>query len=348
MNVATKADTIRIGAETRNEKAAQMKSVLVTGGTGTLGTQIVKDLLKEESISRIVIYSRDEYKQSILRDILNDDARLRWFIGDVRDEARMEMAFYGVDEIIHTAALKQVDAGEYNPLEFVKTNVDGSAGLINAALRSGVKRVIALSTDKASSPNSLYGATKLVSDKLFVSGNAYSAPRGTYFSVVRFGNIVGSRGSVLPRFVSQIRQNLPITVTNPEMTRFWMKISDASKFVLSSLDSMSDTGGQIFVPEIPSCDLRTLVEAIAPGYPVNLIGLRPGEKMHEEMISLDESYNTIYREGRFLITTNTDVDADPASPLKNGSAYNSENNHLKMDLNKTREYFKSLTTELTS
>ena len=261
-------------------------SILITGGTGSLGTALIRELLENTEVRRIAIYSRDELKQQTSRNIFNDDKRLRWFIGDIRDKSRLIQALHGVDYVIHAAALKQVDTGEYNPMEFIKTNVLGSQNVIDASIEAGVKKVVALSTDKASSPINLYGATKLTADKLFVAANNYSFSFGTTFSVVRYGNVMGSRGSVIPFFRQLAEAGKPIPITDLRMTRFWISLEEAVTFVLESLDLMS--GGELYVPRIPSMRIIDLAHAISPNAIIEEIGLRPGEKLHEEMISADD------------------------------------------------------------
>lgn len=275
-------------------------SILITGGTGTLGKSLAENLLKESNIRRIAIFSRDELKQHDLRIHFKNDARLRWFLGDIRDLERLKRALHGVDFVIHAAALKQVDTGEYNPMEFIKTNVLGSQNVIDASIDAGVKRVVALSTDKASSPINLYGATKLTADKLFVAANNYSYKYGTTFSVVRYGNVMGSRGSVIPFFKDLAEQGKPLPVTDLRMTRFWISVGDAVKFVLDSLEMM--TGGELYVPRIPSMKIIDLAHAVSSESKLEEIGMRPGEKLHEEMISSDDSRRTIVLENRFVVT----------------------------------------------
>lgn len=275
-------------------------SVLVTGGTGSLGKSLIQYLLHETKVRRIAIFSRDELKQQHLRLHFQNDPRLRWFLGDVRDLDRLKRAFHGVDYVIHTAALKQVDTGEYNPMEFVKTNVLGSQNVIDASIAAGVKRVVALSTDKASSPINLYGATKLTADKLFVTANNYSIAYGTSFSVVRYGNVMGSRGSVIPFFQEIAAQGKPLPITDLRMTRFWISIETAVQFVIDSLLIMK--GGELYVPKIPSMKIIDLARAVAPDAKLVEIGMRPGEKLHEEMISSDDSRRTIILENRYVVT----------------------------------------------
>jgi len=274
------------------------KSVLITGGTGSIGKALISKLLKS-SVRRIIIFSRDELKQYDLRAKLGNDSRFRWFLGDVRDVERLKIALHNVDYVIHAAALKQVDAGEYNPIEFIKTNVIGSQNIIEASMSSGVKKVIALSTDKASSPINLYGATKLTADKLFISANNYSLRYGTEFSVVRYGNVMGSRGSVIPFFRKLAEQNLPIPITDKRMTRFWITLDFASEFILESFQVMQ--GGELYVPKIPSMKIIDLALAVCPDSKLTEIGIRPGEKLHEEMISSDDSRRTIVLRNRFVI-----------------------------------------------
>lgn len=265
-------------------------SVLVTGGTGSFGRKFIQSLLLTDA-RRIIIFSRDELKQHELKGVLPPDNRLRYFLGDVRDLTRLKMALRGVDVVVHAAALKQVDTGEYNPIEFVKTNIYGSQNVINAAMDCGVQRVVALSTDKASSPINLYGATKLTADKLFVAANNYSIAHDTKFSVVRYGNVMGSRGSVIPHFLSLAKQGIPFPITDKRMTRFWITLDHATSFVLDTLEMMQ--GGELYVPIIPSMRIMDLANAISPNSEVVETGIRPGEKLHEEMISTDDSRRTV-------------------------------------------------------
>lgn len=274
-------------------------SILVTGGTGSFGRAFVQHCLNHCEPRRLIVFSRDELKQSEMRAQFGGDSRLRWFLGDVRDQDRLRRALHCVDHVVHAAALKQVDAAEYNPIEYVKTNVMGSQNLIEASIDAGVKRVIALSTDKASSPINLYGATKLTADKLFVAANNYGQAYGTSFSVVRYGNVVGSRGSVVPLFRKLASEGKAIPITDKRMTRFWIRLDEAVKFVIDSFQMM--TGGELYVPEIPSMRITELAEALAPSAPIEEIGIRPGEKLHEEMISADDSTRTLKLKGRYLI-----------------------------------------------
>jgi UDP-N-acetylglucosamine 4,6-dehydratase len=307
-------------------------SVLITGGTGSLGKSLVDYLLRETKARRIAIYSRDELKQQHLRIKFQDDPRLRWFLGDVRDLDRLKRAFHGVDYVIHAAALKQVDTGEYNPMEFIKTNVLGSQNVIDASIDAGVKRVVALSTDKASSPINLYGATKLTADKLFVAANNYSFTYGTTFSVVRYGNVMGSRGSVIPFFQGIAAQGKPLPITDLRMTRFWISIESAVKFVIDSLEMM--TGGELYVPKIPSMKITDLAYAVSPGAKLVEIGMRPGEKLHEEMISSDDSRRTIILENRYVVTpvvAEWGYQPPKGIGMLEGQAYRSDTNDIWMD-----------------
>ena len=306
-------------------------SVLITGGTGSLGKSLVEYLLHKTKVRRIAIFSRDELKQQHLRIHFQDDPRLRWFLGDVRDLDRLKRAFHGVDCVIHAAALKQVDTGEYNPMEFVKTNVLGSQNVIDASIDAGVKRIVALSTDKASSPINLYGATKLTADKLFVAANNYSVAYGTTFAVVRYGNVMGSRGSVIPFFQEIAAQGKPLPITDLRMTRFWISIESAVKFVIDSLEMM--TGGELYVPKIPSMKIIDLAQAVAPGAKLVEIGMRPGEKLHEEMISADDSRRTIILENRYVVTpvvAEWGYQPPKGTTMPEGLAYRSDTNELWM------------------
>ena len=274
-------------------------SILITGGTGSFGKAFLGRVLEAHDPARVAVFSRDELKQYEMRQTYGDDARIRFFIGDIRDRERLQMAMHGVDYVVHAAALKQVDTAEYNPMEFVKTNILGSENVMLAAIDEGVKKVVALSTDKASSPVNLYGATKLTADKLFISGNHYSYARGTKFSVVRYGNVMGSRGSVIPFFRRLAEQGEPLPITDMRMTRFWITLPQAVEFVISSFEAMD--GGELYVPRIPSMKVTDLAEAIAPGAPLVEIGIRPGEKLHEEMISPEDARRTIRQADRYVV-----------------------------------------------
>lgn len=275
-------------------------SVLVTGGTGSFGRRFVARALAESRIGRLVVYSRDELKQFEMRQAYPVDQypNLRFFIGDIRDRDRLYRALDGTDIVVHAAALKQVPAAEYNPLEAIKTNIMGAANLIDAAIDRNVSRVLALSTDKAANPVNLYGATKLCSDKLFVAANAYSGTHKTRFSVVRYGNVVGSRGSVIPYFLAQ-RSSGKLTVTDPRMTRFLITLDEGVEFVMMALNDM--LGGEIYVPKIPSVNVTDLARIVGPNCVQEHIGIRPGEKLHEAMIGEDDARMTLEFEQHYVI-----------------------------------------------
>jgi len=318
-------------------------SVLITGGTGSLGKSLVEHLLRKTKVRRIAIFSRDELKQQHLRIHFEDDPRLRWFLGDVRDLERLKRGLHGVDYVIHAAALKQVDTAEYNPMEFVKTNVLGSQNVIDASIDAGVKRIVALSTDKASSPINLYGATKLTADKLFIAANNYSVAYGTTFAVVRYGNVMGSRGSVIPFFQEIAAQGKPLPITDLRMTRFWISIESAVKFVIDSLEMM--TGGELYVPKIPSMKIIDLAQAVAPGAKLVEIGMRPGEKLHEEMISADDSRRTIILENRYVVTpvvAEWGYQPPKGTTMPGGLAYRSDTNDLWMSEVDIKNFIKNL------
>jgi UDP-N-acetylglucosamine 4,6-dehydratase/5-epimerase len=272
-------------------------SVLVTGGTGSFGTKLVELMLTRYQPRRLVVFSRDELKQSEMMKRFNDPA-LRFFVGDVRDRERLERAMHGIDVVFHAAALKQIPSCEYNPFEAILTNVMGAKNVIDAAIDQHVSRVVALSTDKAVNPINLYGATKLCAEKLFVQGNAYGHGRGTAFSVVRYGNVIGSRGSVIPLFAAQ-RETGTVTVTDPGMTRFWLRLEAGVTFAIRCAELMR--GGEIFVPKIPSMRILDLVEAVAPGCRVEVIGVRPGEKLHEALIAEEESRQVVELDDLFIL-----------------------------------------------
>ena len=274
------------------------KVVLITGGTGSFGKKLTRILLDEYNPSKVIVFSRDELKQHEMRTSGYDAPNLRYFIGDVRDLDRLRRAFEGVDIVIHAAALKQVPACEYNPMEAIKTNILGSSNVIDAALDVGVERVIALSTDKAVNPVNLYGATKLAAEKLFIQSNSYAGGRKTRFACVRYGNVVGSRGSVVPVFLRQ-RENGEITITDDRMTRFWISLEQGVRFVIRCAEQMH--GGEVFVPKIPSMSIIGLAKAIAPEAIVNVIGIRPGEKLHEVLISEDEARTTVELEDMYVV-----------------------------------------------
>ena len=296
------------------------KSILITGGTGSFGHRYVSTLLERYKLKRLVIYSRDELKQYDMQMKFEKNERwdhtiMRFFIGDVRDQSRLEEAMRDIDVVIHAAALKQVPAAEYNPMECIKTNIHGAENVIKAALKNKVEKVIALSTDKAANPINLYGATKLASDKLFIAANNMAAGR-SQFSVVRYGNVIGSRGSVVPFFESLIKEgsdHLPIT--HEDMTRFWITLQEGVDFVLKGLQRMQ--GGEIFVPKIPSVRIVELAKAMAPELPIKIIGIRPGEKLHEIMCPIDDSHLTIEFNDHFVISPSIIFFSRPTDFRKN-------------------------------
>ena len=307
-------------------------SVLVTGGTGSFGNKFVEMMLSRYQPRRLVIFSRDELKQSEMMARFRDSS-IRFFVGDVRDRERLERAMHGIDVVVHAAALKQIPSCEYNPFEAIQTNVMGAKNVIDAAIDQGVKRVIALSTDKACQPVNLYGATKLCAEKLFVQGNAYGFARGTIFSVVRYGNVIGSRGSVIPLFAAQ-RASGRVTVTDSAMTRFWIHLEQGVEFAIHCAEVMR--GGEIFVPKIPSMRIMDLVRAVAPDCDVDFIGIRPGEKLHEILISDDESRQALDLDDMFVIEpiypswkfTSWERGKRPAA----GYRYSSDNNDIWLSL----------------
>lgn len=314
------------------------QNILITGGTGSFGRKFVEIMLKEYHPKRLVILSRDELKQHEMQVGGFNDRSLRYFIGDVRDSRRLDRAFKGIDIVVHAAALKQVPACEYNPIEAVATNIDGARNIIDAAIDNGVKRVLAMSTDKATAPVNLYGATKLVAEKLFVQGNAYSGGRGTRFSCVRYGNVVGSRGSVIPFFRDQMKTGR-LPVTDPRMTRFWITLDQGVRFVISCIERMF--GGEIFVPKLPSMNIMDLAKEMAPDCAVDIVGIRPGEKLHESMISVDEARQAVDLGDRYAIL--------PAHPwwsedrwaegkaLPDGFSYSSDSNDRWLKSTELRE-----------
>ncbi len=302
------------------------KSILVTGGTGSFGKQFVETVLKRFKPARLIVFSRDELKQVEMKQVFNQNC-MRYFIGDVRDAERLHRAFSGVDIVIHAAALKHVPVAEYNPFEAVKTNVIGAENVINVAIDNGVKKVIALSSDKAVNPVNMYGATKLCADKMFVASNNYSGIAGTKFSVVRYGNVLGSRGSVVPVF-RKLRETGVIPITDERMTRFWITLDQGVRLVLDALDLMD--GGEIFVPKIPSMKITDLAEVIAPRCKRKIIGIRPGEKLHEVLIPADEMRSTLEFRDRYVICPEIEGRKNPR--LKGGKLvkvsfeYSSNNN----------------------
>lgn len=310
------------------------KSILITGGTGSFGRQFVVAVLKRFKPKRLIIFSRDELKQFEMQQAI-DSPEMRYFIGDVRDGARLRQAMSGVDYVVHAAALKQVPAAEYNPMECIKTNIYGAENVISAALECEVDKVIALSTDKAANPINLYGATKLASDKLFVAANNAAGTHRTRFSVVRYGNVVGSRGSVVPFFTKLVADRASaLPITDPRMTRFWITLEQGIEFVMRNFQRMH--GGEIFVPKIPSMRITDLVEAVAPGMPTKIVGVRPGEKLNEVMCPADDSHLTLEFSDHFVIRPTiqfnrpsdytTNVLGERGQPVPEGFEYNSGTN----------------------
>lgn len=311
------------------------KTILITGGTGSFGKKFIATILARYTPKKVIVYSRDELKQFEMQQTFNHSC-MRYFIGDVRDAQRLDMAMHGVDYVVHAAALKQVPAAEYNPMECIKTNVGGAENVIQAALHNGVQKVIALSTDKAANPVNLYGATKLCSDKLFVAANNMAGSNPTIFSVVRYGNVVGSRGSVVPFFDKLIKsgaKSLPIT--HSEMTRFWITLQQGVDFVLENFARMK--GGELFVPKIPSVLMTDLAHSMAPELPLEIIGIRPGEKLHEVMCPADDSYHTFEFNDYYVISPSISFSSrnndftvnalgEVAKPVEPGFEYNSLNN----------------------
>ncbi|MDB4017212.1 UDP-N-acetylglucosamine 4,6-dehydratase (inverting) [Amylibacter sp.] len=325
--------------------------ILITGGTGSFGNQFVVDTLAEYKPKKIIIFSRDEIKQWDMAQKLNNDPRLRFFIGDVRDKERLLRALDGVDYVVHAAATKIVPTAEYNPFECIKTNVIGAMNVIDACIDKRVKKVIALSTDKASSPINLYGASKLASDKLFIAGNSYSGDYETSFSVVRYGNVMGSRGSVIPLFL-KLRSNGILPITHQDMTRFMISLKDAVKLVWDAFDDM--IGGEVYVKKIPSMKVQDIAKSVAPECSHEIIGIRPGEKMHEQMISSEDSYFTYEYEDYYKILPNLFDWAADTNRIKNGVRvpegflYTSDNNKLWMSVETLNDWIYSHKVEIES
>ncbi|WP_315003256.1 UDP-N-acetylglucosamine 4,6-dehydratase (inverting) [uncultured Selenomonas sp.] len=320
------------------------KSILITGGTGSFGKKFIEIVLKRFTPKKVIVFSRDELKQFEMQQVFNAPC-MRYFIGDVRDEARLKQAMYQVDYVVHAAALKQVPAAEYNPMECIKTNINGAQNVIHAAIAAGVKKVIALSTDKAANPINLYGATKLASDKLFTAANNLVGDRETRFAVVRYGNVVGSRGSVVPFFKKLIAERAKeLPVTDPRMTRFWLRLEDGVEFVLKNFERMH--GGEIFIPKIPSMRITDLVKAIAPNVSIKVIGIRPGEKLHEVMCPADLYYDTLEFADHFVIRPSTPIFGvdytknmlgEEGHPVPDSFAYDSGSNAHFLTVEELRE-----------
>jgi UDP-N-acetylglucosamine 4,6-dehydratase len=317
------------------------KTILITGGTGSFGKKFIQIVQEEHQPGKLIVFSRDELKQHEMRMAGFDQPNLRYFIGDVRDQDRLRRAMKGVDVVVHAAALKQVPACEYNPKEAIKTNINGTSNVVEAALDSGVKKVLALSTDKAVNPVNLYGATKLAAEKLAVQSNAYAGAHETRISCVRYGNVVGSRGSVVPKFL-QLRESGAgkLTVTDERMTRFWITLKQGVNFVIRCIEQMH--GGEVFVPKIPSTTIVDLAKAISPEAEIEFIGIRPGEKLHEVLISEDEARSTVELEDMYVVQPATSPWfgyewEDEGTPLEDGFRYASNTNDewLNMDEIKT-------------
>ncbi len=321
------------------------KSILITGGTGSFGKKYTETLLKRFKPKRLVIFSRDEMKQYEMQQTFGDPI-MRYFIGDVRDVERVTQAMRGIDYVIHAAALKIVPTAEYNPMECIKTNIHGAQNVIEAALENNVEKVIALSTDKAANPINLYGATKLASDKLFVAANNIAGSRQTRFSVVRYGNVVGSRGSVVPFFKQLIKDGATtLPITDPRMTRFWITLQQGVDFVLKNFERMH--GGEIFVPKIPSMHITDLADSLLPGMRTNKIGIRPGEKLHEIMCPADDSHLTLEFEDHYVIMPSiqmfhsepysTNILGEKGAPVEQGFEYSSGSNKRFLSVDELRE-----------
>ncbi|WP_313892577.1 UDP-N-acetylglucosamine 4,6-dehydratase (inverting) [Psychrobacillus sp.] len=316
------------------------KTVLVTGGTGSFGKMFTREALSLGA-KKVIVFSRDELKQYEMRQEF-EDSRIRFFIGDVRDKDRLYRAFEGVDIVIHAAAMKHVEACEYNPFEAVKTNIHGAQNIIEAAIDKGVEKVIALSTDKAAAPVNLYGATKLASDKLFIAANAYVGEKHTKFSVVRYGNVVGSRGSVVP-FFKKIKETGILPITDERMTRFWITLDQGVQFVIDNLERMH--GGELFVPKIPSMNIIDLAKAIGPECEINIVGIRPGEKLHETMITEDDARHTVEFDDYYVIApefTWWSKEIQGGKSLPEGFEYNSSINDKWLTVEELQEIIKEL------
>lgn len=321
------------------------KAVLVTGGTGSFGKLFVKTLLERTGARRVVVFSRDEQKHvDMARNLFPESKypQIRYFVGDVRDLPRLKRALNGIEYVVHAAAMKHVDVAEYNPQECIHTNIGGAENVINACIDCGVKKVVALSTDKAANPINLYGATKLCSDKLFVAGNALAGAGGTRFAVVRYGNVVGSNGSVVPFFIRE-RSKGVLPITDPRMTRFWITLEQGVELVLKAFDLMA--GGEIYVPKIPSTTIMDLAKAIAPECETTIVGIRPGEKLHECMITEDDARYTWDCEGHYVIEPafhwwNSDLHISGGKRVEEGFRYSSDKNSLWLSVEQLRDLVK--------
>jgi len=326
------------------------KTILITGGTGSFGKCFTKYVLTHYNPKKIIIYSRDEFKQFIMQGEFREYAdKLRFFIGDVRDKERLTRAFEGVDYVIHAAALKQVPACEYNPNEAIKTNIHGAQNVIDAALDTNVKKVVALSTDKAVNPVNLYGGTKLVSDKLFIAANAYAGNKDINFSIVRYGNVAGSRGSVIPKFYDMIKKGCTeLTITDYRMTRFWISLTQGVELVIKALEEA--TGGETFISKIPSFKISDLAEAMMPGCKTREIGIYPGEKLHEIMVTVEDSVTTYEYDKHFIVypqvTWNEKQKINTSGKkVAEGFSYSSDNNTEWLTVEEIRELLKTVDLE---
>lgn len=323
------------------------KNILITGGTGSFGKKCTEIILRKYRPRRLIIYSRDEFKQFEMGQMFPTSQYpcMRYFMGDVRDKERLARAFHRVDYVIHAAAIKQVPAAEYNPFEAVKTNILGAQNVINVATDLGIKKIIALSTDKAANPINLYGATKLCSDKLFIAGNSYAGSGDTRFSVVRYGNVVGSRGSVIPFFMSFKDNKGYLPITDPKMTRFWITLEQGVEFVLWCLEHM--VGGELFVPKIPSMNIMDLAKAIIPECETKIVGIRPGEKLHEVMVPKDEARRTLEFEKFYIIQPDFHFWGENntwkgGKPVSDGFEYNSGDNRWRLSVEEMKEIVDNL------
>jgi UDP-N-acetylglucosamine 4,6-dehydratase len=323
--------------------------ILITGGTGSFGKKFIDVMLREYHPAKLIVFSRDELKQHEMRSSGMDHPSLRYFIGDVRDVTRLRRAMHGVDIVVHAAALKQVPACEYNPMEAIKTNILGSSNVVESAIDSGVEKVLALSTDKAVNPINLYGATKLAAEKLFVQSNAYAGARpSTRFSCVRYGNVVGSRGSVIPTFLKQ-RQKGKLTITDERMTRFWLTLEQGVRFVIRCIEQMR--GGEVFVPKIPSTRIVDLAKVIAPDAELEIVGIRPGEKLHEVLIHEDEARTTLEMEDMYVVQPTAALWfarewENQGQPLPDGFRFSSDTNPNWLSVDQIRAYVHPIEQEL--
>ena len=319
------------------------KTILVTGGTGSFGKKFTRMVLDRYDVNKLIIFSRDELKQAQMRTEFGNNPKLRFFIGDVRDKERLYRAFDGVDIVIHAAALKRVPECEYNPFEAIKTNVIGAQNIIDAAIDRGVSKIVALSTDKAVNPINLYGATKLCSDKLFIAGNSYVGGKDIRFAVVRYGNVVGSRGSVVPLFM-KLKNTGKLPITDPRMTRFWITLEEGVEMVFTALEKMQ--GGEVFVPKIPSMKITDLAKAIAPECELEIVGIRPGEKLHESLITASDARHTLEFDNYYIIQPEFSWwrlgNHKDGKPIEEDFEYTSDKNEEWLTVEEMREMLKQL------